>query len=191
MKYFKLLLIVFLSIAVFGCFNKATNNSVQPEQSHPMQLLKLPENSNITLRKDKSSSKIIGVDKGGKIELSDSYTSIDGNLVTINAELKVPKGAFDDPLVNITMTSDPGYATFTFSPSMVFKKELRLNVAFTGLSSTELEQYAKREIKFVYIDDSGTIVPIKNNGVKVDQKKGILSVSGVNIYHFSRYGFAK
>ncbi len=191
MKSLKFLLIVFLGIAVFGCSNSGINDPVQPEQSQGKQLLKLPARSNTTLGKESSDSKIIGVDKGGKILLSDSYTSSDGNLVTINAELIVPAKAFDDPSVKITITADKGFATFSFSPNMVFNKPLELNVTYTGLSSTELNEYANHQITFVYIDNYGNMTTIKNHGIQVEPSTGTLSVSGAKIDHFSRYGFAK
>ena len=41
------------------------------------------------------------------------------------------------------------------------------------------------------IDEEGHLIPAEYESKDIDIEKGILKITGVKIYHFSRYGWAK
>ena len=189
MKSFLITLFLAAGLIISGCSDLGTN--APTNQTTNKQLLKLPAQSGTTVESEHSVTKRIGAERGGIIYLHDSYKSEDGNLVTVKAQLKLPAHAFDDSYEDITMTADKEYAAVQFNPSMVFKKALKLNLTFTGLSKDELTNLSEGQISFVYVDQDGNTTLIKNDGITVDVRTGSVSVRNAEIHHFSRYSFAK
>jgi len=132
-------------------------------------------------------SQIIDGSVGGRMIMEKYYISDLGDSVIIEADLRIPPGAFKGTKT-ITMTLDKYYAAFHFYPVMTFADTLRLFQGFKGLN---LENYSTGTIDFVFIADDGSIELIKKNGVLVVVPQGIVRVQNAKLLHFSRYGWIK
>ncbi|PKL81456.1 MAG: hypothetical protein CVV24_15170, partial [Ignavibacteriae bacterium HGW-Ignavibacteriae-3] len=108
----------------------------------------------------------------------------------INAELIVPKGAKKDvQSLKFYMLVDNNNLTVKFEPHPTdFDIPLTLNLEFKGLDLTGINP---DKIRFAYLDDPSTGFKVINGQIKVDIKKGNISVTDVNIDHFSQYGFVR
>lgn len=132
-------------------------------------------------------SQIIDGSVGGRMIMEKFYISDLGDSVIIEADLRIPPGAFRGTKT-ITMTVDDEYAAIHFYPAMVFKDTLRLFQSFKGLN---LENYPTGTIDFVFISDDGSTELIKKNGVQVVVPQGIVRIQNAKLLHFSRYGWVR
>ena len=172
---------------LLGCADTAVSPAKPENESY--QLIKLPPKSGLSVETIFSTSQSIDGTVGGSITLSKSYQSVNGQLVTLNALLNVPKNAFEG-IVTISMVIDDEYAAIEFDPGMAFNKHLDLNLEFSGLDLLGMGlENGKQD--FVFIDDNGNIEQISNNGIQVDISTGTISVTNAKLYHFSRYAFTR
>lgn len=147
------------------------------------EMILLPKKSPLWMDSVFTVTKQINGSSGGRITMDKYYISIDGDSIIIEADLKIPKGAFQGTK-EITLTVDDEYAAIHFYPEMVFKKSLNLFQAFEGL---QLENIPLPFIDFVFIKDNGSIERIKKNGLQIIIPQGIVRVQNAKIDHFSRY----
>ena len=188
MKKLLVLAAIATGLFLFGCSDLGTNNTTQPVSSSK-QIVKLPAKASLSKASTLSVSKDVNGDRGGVISLHGSYTDANGNNIRTLAELLIPRGAFDGT-VNISMATDNEYAGLDFAPHMTFDKPLRLTLAFSGLNLQQLG-ITKDNVGFYYVDDSGNLMEIRNNGIFLNFRTGTITVVGAQINHFSRYAFAK
>ncbi len=171
-----------------GCTDSGTSIN-QPASSSKKELIKIPPKSGLTSELQISLSQLIDGDEGGSMILSNSYVSLNGNIVSINADLEIPEGAFNGNR-NITMTADDQDAALDFSPHMVFDNPLTLTLTFTGLDLSSLG-LSNGNVGFFYVDDSGNLTAVPNSGIFVNVNQGTIRVRNAQISHFSRYAFAQ
>ncbi len=188
MKKLLILAATISGMFLFGCSNLVTNNTSQPVSSSK-QIVKLPAKASLNKASSLSESKEINGDHGGVMFLHGSYEDVNGNNIRTFAELFIPRDAFDGT-VNITMATDNNYAGLDFSPHMTFDKSLTLNLSFSGLDLQQLG-ITEDNVGFYYVDDSGNLTEVKNNGIRLNFHNGTITVIGAKIDHFSRYAFAK
>jgi hypothetical protein len=181
------ILLAALSLFYFGCSDVATNSVNQPVNSDK-QLVQMPAKSGLGIETPMSASDNVNGAKGDWLVMAGSYIDTKGNKILAAATLTIPAGAFKGTKTITMACSDP-YAGLDFSPSMTFNKSLSLNLAFTGLDLKSMG-ITNSNVGFYYVDDSGNLTPIPNSGIYVNLRLGILSVSGAQINHFSRYAFA-
>lgn len=131
-----------------------------------------------------SVTQTINGNNGGIIMLNNS-----SGTVSVSASLKIRPHSFEGS-ETITMTVDPLTASVYFSPSMAFEKKLKFNLALSGLDLGALG-YSQGKLNFYYQADDGTLTLIKQNGVDVDLSSGSIYINDAEIYHFSRYIWAK
>ncbi|MGB5531393.1 MAG: hypothetical protein WBQ32_15600 [Ignavibacteriaceae bacterium] len=151
------------------------------------ELIPLPNRSPLWMDSVFTMSKVIDGSTGGRMIMDKYYISEEGDSVKIQADLRIPEGAFQGT-ETITMTVDDEYAAVHFYPEMVFDDTLKLFQSFEGL---HLENYPTGTIDFVFIRDDGSLELIKKNGVQVVVPQGIVRVQNAKLLHFSRYGWIK
>ncbi len=186
----KLLILAAISIGLFlfGCSDLVTNNSPQPASSGK-QVVKLPAKTGLSKSSDLSVSKEVNGKHGSVLTLHGSYTDVNGNEIKTFANLFIPRDAFDGT-TTITMTTDNEYAGLDFSPHMTFERPLRLTLSFSGLNLQQMG-ITRDNVGFYFVDDSGNLSTIENNGILLNYRTGTITVIGAKIDHFSRYAFAK
>lgn len=205
MKKLCLLFLIFI-LGVWGCSNSVgpitdtdqiQNSSISAEPNGeglseiaPNMLNKKSRNKTpltVTgLIKSKKSSELI-MDTSYKPDSKTKGRGKHGKKVEVYAKIKFPARAVDED-VTITMTFDPVNEWFTFSPSMLFNKDAKLEVKLKGL---DLKGVKKGDVDFFYITADGyeTKVYVKHSNIGIDKKKGELKVANLKIRHFSRFGF--
>lgn len=188
MKKLLVLAAIATGLFLFGCSDLVTNNTTQPVSSGK-QIVKLPSKAGLSKASSLSISEEVNGDRGDVMFLRGSYTDANGDNIKTFAKLFIPRKAFDGT-VDISMSTDNEYAGLDFAPHMTFDKSLSLTLSFSGLNLQQLG-ITKDNIGFYYVDDSGNLVEVQNNGIFVNYKTGTILVVGAKIDHFSRYAFAK
>lgn len=168
--------------------NPTGNNSQTTElENYNYDVIKLPKRSVSWMDSIFSMSKNIDGTVGGKMLMEKFYISEDGDSVFIEADLTIPKGAFQG-VKTITMTVDTQNATVQFFPEMVFNKALKLSQYFKGIN---LDDYPNGTIDFYYILNDESVELIEKNGIQVVHPQGLLRVLNAKLQHFSRYGWIR
>ncbi len=182
----RLLLALFaLSLFYFGCSDLSTNtNPVKPQTSSKVAI-KLPAKLSSSVEAVFSASNLIVGNKGGTVELHNSFASGMG-LVTMDAELTVPVGAYNGA-ENITMQIGDD-AGIDFSPSMIFNTPVILNLKFTGVDLSGVDPNA---INFYYFAPDGSTQLVKSDSIYINVSTGTLQIFNAQLPHFSRYNWAK
>jgi hypothetical protein len=185
MKYYILLPI--LAIFIFaGCSKQNSVTGPQSTQSmSKRQWIKLSAPSSLLVENTYSASKSIDGNKGGTVELSQSFQN-NGNWALVTAKLTIPKGAFSGTQV-ISYTVNTETAGIDFSPALNFDKSLSLDLVFTGVDLSGYNNTS--DLKFAYLDGN-TVVPAAFTYVNANIAQGLLIVIGAQINHFSRYGWS-
>jgi len=168
-----------------GC----TDTPISPieQDSHSVQLIKLPLKDDLPAGSVVSVTKEIDGKKGGEIVLNEEYETEDGDTVKIDVKIKFKKTSFEGK-VDITLTTDDEHAAISFSPGMVFDKPAELDMKFEGLNLESLN-IGRGNCDFVFIADDASTEAVSYNALHVNEKKGKIWVTKANINHFSRYGF--
>ena len=184
------ILIIFAAtlVLLFASCSENGTSSNQPTTSQK-ELIKLPPKASLSTELQISASDKIDGAVGGQIILSSTYISLEGKIVSINAILSIPAGAFDGSR-NISATADDDYAAIYFYPHMTFDKPLKLTLSFTGLDLKDMN-LANGVVGFYYVDNQGNMTPVYNKGVIVNNLLGSITVMNAQIDHFSRYAFGK
>jgi len=179
-------LIVLLSLFVIGCSEQSSINApVNNLNTNEPNWIALPQAEGLSVNKDFSSSKYISGRNGGIISLNESYYSRQLGRVTIEVETEFPRYSFWGDKY-ITMVVDDATCTATFSPHMVFRKDVIFNATFTGVN---LDKVSPSNVKFAYLAEDGSVEYAENDGITVDKSRGKLVIKNAKIPHFSRYGF--
>ena len=194
MKSYSLLLIA-ITVLLIGCESSSnllvdsqvSKSTSAISKSFDYELIPLPQKSPVWQDSVFTVSKEINGIEGGNILLEKYYVSATGDSVIIEADLRIPEGAFQDTRI-ITMTVDDEYAVINFYPEMVFIDTLKLFQSFRGLN---LENFSTETLDFAYMDDDGTAEIIKKNGLQIVINSGLVRVQNAKLIHFSRYGWIK
>jgi len=184
-------ILLFLAASIIfmlaGCSENGT--SVNQPTTNQKELIKLPAKASLSTELQTSVTQKIDGDEGGLMILSNSYLSQTGNIVSINAVLTIPEGAFEGNR-NINITADNEYADIYFFPHMTFDQPLQLTLTFSGLDLSELG-LSNGKVGFYYVDDQGNMTPVFNKGIIVNNITGTIMVLNAKLDHFSRYAFGK
>lgn len=136
------------------------------------------------------SSKLINGETGGEIIFVKTFTNDEGKLISLNAALFIPPGAFEGT-VNIEMVIDDKDASIDFYPEMNFTKDLSLNFWFIGIDVQALGYTETAEIDFAYFALDGETEIIESNFSGVDITINQIIVLNAQLDHFSRYGWVR
>ncbi|MDR3611023.1 MAG: hypothetical protein P4L27_10700 [Ignavibacteriaceae bacterium] len=186
MKYYFLVPILAAFILV-GCAKENTimGPPTQQQTQAKSTWIKTSTTASIAVENSYTASKTIDGSKGGSIALSQAFRN-NGNWALVTAYLSIPKGAFSGTKV-ISYTVNTDDASIDFSPSPTsFLKNLSLDLTFKGIN---LSGYRNSQLCFAYLDGSN-IVPVTSGQVYVNTRQGLLTITGAQISHFSRYGWS-
>ncbi len=191
----KNILIFLVTVLLIGCetnsdlsinyLEKTIENSLP--NSFEYELILLPEKSVVWEDSVFSISQVINGSTGGRITMEKYYVSNLGDSIIIEADLRIPPGAFSGT-ETISMVVDNQYAAIHFYPEMIFEDTLKLIQKFAGL---QLDNYNTGTLDFVFIDDDGTVELIKKNGVQINVSQGSVKVQNAKLTHFSRFGWIR
>jgi len=183
--------ILFAGILFSACSDLTTNsnepvdlkagNSLQHAVKTPLLLPVITDNS---LQKQA----LIGVQlidgaKGGKITSERKFGTKNG-ILTLNAELAVPAGAFDGKKL-IKFWLDTKTASFEFYPSMAFDKPLEFSAEFKNFPTSGIEE---GDVDFAFLGDK------KTESVDYEELRAHgnnLFIGNARFHHFSRYAWVK
>lgn len=149
------------------------------------------EKTSITNPETQSRS-FISLSDGSLNKITDDYVekSINGDkggIITFRLGiLLIPKGAFEGTKT-LTISNDNKFAAVDFGPSMQFNKPLQFTIHYTDLNLSGIDP---DKVDFGYMDGN-KFEPAVYQSLRVDVKKGSLTVIGAEIHHFSRYGFTR
>src|ERR1035437_7151788 len=182
-----LALLILAGIIFAGCTDLKLNNVSQPEKG-ANTLIPIPGKTGLSSETVYTTTSIVDGSVGDTLTINASYMGDNGKLVTLNLSMIIPAGAFNG-VRTITLTADDQYAAVSCSPAMVFDKSLLLDYSYTGLNIKSLN-LPKAKNGFYFIPDSGILEAIASSSFLIDTKSGSLSVTGAQIPHFSRFGWA-
>ena len=182
-----LILLSIVGMLLAGCTDVKLNNVNQPEKG-AYKLVPIPGRTELSSEAVYTTTSSIDGSVGGTMTINASYMGDNGLPVTLNVLMTIPAGAFSG-VRTITLTADDQYAALACSPSMVFDKNLLLDFSYTGLNLKTVD-LPKAKNGFYFISDSGILESIPSSGFLIDKKSGSLSVTGAQIPHFSRFGWA-
>ena len=185
MKYFFNYLIISFGLLIFSCSenNELNSPDLNKAQSNPTGL------DTISDEIFSVSNKINGV-VGGEILLDTSLVNIFGELVNVNARLKIDSNSFFGTY-DIRMVPDLENASIQFHPHLIFDKPLKLSLTYTGINLTRLGYTWNTKANFVYISDNGTVEQVKFGFCTINWPQQKLTVSNAKLDHFSRYSFIR
>lgn len=194
MKFFSTLAVMLLSVLLLSC-ESSENSIVSPSDG----LISNQEWSIMNLQVGidlDDLDNIFNVEKeidgsiGGELALDTIYTDAQGNLVSIEANLKINPNSFNGTQ-NIKMSPDPLTGSVRFSPAMIFNTPLELNLKFKGIDLSNLGFDPDTEVDFVFISADGTTETIDYDDCKMKWNYNELKVKKARIQHFSRYVFVR
>lgn len=163
-------MLITLTIAVLfflGCSEKTAITNPESQSRNWISL----SNGSLSKITEDYVEKTINGDKGGIITFKLGI-------------LFVPRGAFEGTKT-LTVANNNEFAVVDFGPSMQFDKPLLFTIHYTDLDLSGIDP-SKVEFGFM---DGNQFVPVSYQSLRVDVKRGTLTVIGAQINHFSRYGF--
>ncbi|NWF90179.1 MAG: hypothetical protein HXY50_12055 [Ignavibacteriaceae bacterium] len=185
---------VLITIFLFGCSNQE-NEITNPALPNTQQFAKpKTTTTNLNLISELESNaaevtKIIDGKKGDTIHLNQFAKDSEGRVVEVDACFKVLPGAFSGT-IRITMSFNADNGCISFLPSMVFDKSCSLDYRISNCNFAKLGFTPEdKKAYFVFFGNDGSIQPVNNSLVIMNQDKGELKVNKAKIDHFSRYGF--
>jgi len=181
MKKFLLSSLLFV-LLIAGCSdNSYINNPETQGVKSWLQIQKI--NSDNSLEKSFTFSEVIDGSEGGKLVFSKEKKNF-----AFEGSLKIYAGAYDgNETISAKVDTKNAYIDFAPSP-FTFNIPAKLNFELSGvdLSNTNAD-----DIQFGYFDAQNNFVPAQYKEMSVNPDEGKLSVKGVKIDHFSRYGWTR
>ena len=135
-------------------------------------------------------SKIIDGSIGGEILVDTVLMNLQGNLVRVEARLKIDSLSFEGTR-EIRIIPNVNDASIKLFPKMKFSVPVKLHLIYTGLDLEKLKFTWNSNVGFVFISDVGIIEPVEYNFCTINWQQQQLRVSNAKLSHFSRYAFIK
>jgi hypothetical protein len=183
----KILILLVFTLTLISCsdsiLNNPDTNETESSSYSNAEKLGLLGNSSTTVIK-----KING-QTGGVINLSGIYIASNLRIITMNAKLTIPPGAFSG-YRNISLTADYQTPGIICEPGMNFNIPLSLDLSYIGLDLLSL-LFNPNNVTFAYLGEDGSVVPCEYEGLDFNLLSGLLGVRKAKIEHFSRYGFSR
>lgn len=186
------LLFSLIGIILFGCNENFDSTNI----SEPTSTKKITKEQKAVTDEETDSgsniliiSKLIDGEVGGDLAIDTSYVNYQGREINVFAHLKIKQSAFQG-LTLITMKLNPETASIKFYPELVFEKDVKFSVTYTGIDLLALGYTTSGHYDFVFFD-KGIIETILNDESKVDMEKQEIKVKNAKLEHFSRYGWLK
>ncbi|MBU1097206.1 MAG: hypothetical protein KKB34_12050 [Bacteroidetes bacterium] len=195
-------LLVLAATTLFLLMACNDNTSVVSSTNDPAPNSLISENSGTVSKSNKSvvedvtikysKSVTIQNQKGGKVDISYSWTSGPHAGKKFECELKIEPNSFNTNKVTFKATFDPEELSVDLDPhGTVFNKPILLTLKFKGI---DLKEYKiNRDNFFQYIDENGnpSNETIKYQTLEINEPEGYVKVFDAELWHFSRYGFTR
>lgn len=123
--------------------------------------------------------------KGDVLAISETYLK-DGKLISMTAKLTIPQNAFKGVLNFDIIFDFANYSVQLYPTPFTFDKPVILDLTFTGVDFTTIDA---SNLTFNYLDGEKEL--LKYTSLNINEKWKILSIVGVEIPHFSRYGWTR
>jgi len=176
----------------FGCSEDSNNTNISAPSSFNNLIkdqMHTSDQENESVSHILSISKLIIGEDGGELLIDTAYINYLGRQIEVYGKLKIKKSAFQGSEY-ITMKLNPESATVNFSPELVFEKDVKLSITYTGIDLVALGYTTSGHYDFVYFGKGG-IETTLNDESKVDMDKQKIKVKNAKLEHFSRYGWLK
>ncbi|MBI1933403.1 MAG: hypothetical protein HYS24_12785 [Ignavibacteriales bacterium] len=189
----KLLFISILTISFFACGED--NSILNPNLNLDSQnntFTKINGDTSIvtvdtTFFKQKiSQSLIVNGDKGGKIFIKHLFKNKRNKILKLDAVLTIPDSAYKGDLTFDIIFDLETLGVELYPSPFKFDKPVILDLKFMN---ADLKEFELKEFNFDYLD--GDSEHLKFDKLKYDFEKGLLEITGVEIPHFSRYGWTR
>ncbi len=171
----------------FGCNQESEIlTPVEESSNQDYTLISLPTPSGgLSIETIYSFTMEISGEQGGTFYNYFSYEGgIFGNVIVLST-LVFPANSFSGN-IDITKTHNTDYATMEYGPSMSFNGPVLCTLLFYGIDLTGVNP---ETVRFVYINNNGTVVDCEYESLIVNVESGLLYVKNAQLNHFSRYGF--
>jgi hypothetical protein len=195
-KIINVLLICVLTLLFLSCTENPptgiTDNSTQSLSSAgAITFIPLPASSSLKKEIQISDSKAINAEKGGKLEVSDTYQGKNGT-VSVSASLTVPKNALPcDETLTMTLGEETvsGSVDVIFGPhGTKFLVPALLNIDAHGLDLSMIPPNANVQLYYLNLDNNTyELMVVKKTSF--DIKQGQIKCQDGQLPHFSRYAF--
>ena len=176
----KLFLLCFLvGITILSCSDNVDNSLVSSQI-----------NTDLISAGQLSLSKLVDGVIGDELILTETFTDIAGNEINVYARLRILENSFPGT-VTITMIPNVEDLSIQLFPEMIFNRDIRLDLVFTGVDLEALGFTATGAVEFAFFANNGNTELIENDKslVNIPQKK--ISVQNAKLFHFSRYGWIR
>ncbi len=186
-----------LTIVITGCqsdhptdstmLNNSSDDNVNPgtPPNNEITYLKMPKpliggNRSVIVQK------LVTPFDTTKFNAAASYTSLNGNLVTVSVVYKIPSGAVSDSVI-VTMEIDTVLVGVKFKPEgLQFAVPTTMDVTVLGL-----DPFMIGSLAFVYVKTDGTFEKVQFSAMKVTGNLGKIVLQKGLLRHFSQYSFGR
>ena len=182
MKNILAFLIIGLGLIIFSCSDNSSVNS--PPQSESTDQLNRSGEIQFYV------SEIIDGTLGGEISIDTAMINAQGDLVRVQARLKIDKLSFEG-VREIRMIPNFNDVSIQFFPQMSFNKQVKLNLVYSGNNLEKLGFTENCIVGFVFIGNQGEIEPVGNDFCIINWPQQSIRVANAKLLHFSRYGFIR
>ena len=124
--------------------------------------------------------------KGARLSIKHTWKNDYGMPVTLQADLIVPRNAFEGVLEFDMIFDLENYSMELYPSPFTFDKPVEFSMYFYGV---DLSEYAGYNLDFNYLD--GEEEELEYFYKDVDIKNGNLVIWGAKLHHFSRYGWVR
>lgn len=133
-----------------------------------------------------SQSLTVNGDKGGKIFIKHLFKNKRNKLLKLDAVLTIPDSAYNGDLTFDIIFDLETLGVELYPSPFKFDKPVILDLKFMN---ADLKEFELKEFNFDYLDGDSEHLTFDN--IKFDFEKGLLEITGVQIPHFSRYGWTR
>lgn len=147
----------------------------------------LPQNANVRLLKNFSTSEWITVENGGRLTIDETYTSVEGKQVRTYSDIVLAPGCVQQD-VTISMEIDDETGVSTFLPHQMFNFPAILNQTFTGLNLSGIDV---SKVHLYYYGKDGTWEIMECDDLIIDVATGTITLVNGKLPHFSVYGYGE
>jgi len=147
-------------------------------------------NTDLTSQGQSFTAKLIDGVIGDELILNETFNDITGNEINVYARLRILENSFPGT-VTITMIPNAEDLSIQFFPEMTFNRDVRLDLAFTGVDLEALGYTETGTVEFAFFANNGDTELIESDISQVNLPQKKISVQNAKLNHFSRYGWIR
>lgn len=182
------LLLILVGITFLSCSDNLDNTIVTTSNNIDNLTKSAPRSFNIYPWL--YTSRLIDGSIGCDFIYDTTFVNTQGKEVNVYARLKIEPGAFNGT-TKIIMLPNVENLSIKLYPEMIFNKEVKLSLIFTGIDLKTFGYETTDEIEFAYFSDSGDIKLIESDLSHVNIPRDHIKVMNAVLHHFSRYGWIR